>query len=277
MVHLGHGISLKRDHYEHYLREGVKGIDWVEAISENFFRPGGRPWAVLERVRRDVPIALHGTAMGIGNPSGVTHDYLKQLKGLIERVEPMWVSDHLCFGGVSGVYTHELLPLPWTNGCLDRVVNEVLRVQDYLGQPLVLENISTYLQYEESTMTEGEFLAEVCRRTDCKILLDANNIAVNAHNHGYDVSAVLEPLPGDRVVEIHLAGAEPMGPLLFDAHTGPIPDGVWSVYEEILTRFGPRPTLVEWDTQTPDFETVCGESHKAKRKEEEVCGVSTKF
>jgi uncharacterized protein (UPF0276 family) len=250
---LGHGIGLRREHFTHLLENGPAGIDWFEVISENYFEPGGRPWAVLDRVRRDVPVVVHGVSMAIGNVAPVPLSYLESLKKLIARVEPAMVSDHLCWGGFGGHYAHDLLPLPYTEEALDKVVSQVARVQEILGRRIMLENASSYVAYRASTMTEWDFLAAVAQRADCGILLDVNNIYVSARNHGFSADDYLNGIPIGRVGQFHVAGHTDKGSYILDSHIGPVPDPVWALYQKAVQRFGRVPTLVEWDENIPPY------------------------
>ncbi|HTE52873.1 MAG TPA: DUF692 domain-containing protein [Kofleriaceae bacterium] len=267
---LGHGIGLRLAHFEHILQQGVSGVDWFEIISENFFEPGGRPWAVLDRVRAAVPVVMHGVSMGIGSPEPVPDAYLDSLVGLIGRVEPAWVSDHLCWGGVGGRYSHDLLPLPHTKEAVDHVVRQIDRVQERIGRAILIENVSSYVSFADSEMPEWEFLVEIARRAGCGVLLDVNNIHVSARNHGFSAEQYLDAIPADCIGQVHLAGHTDRGSYLFDSHLGPVPDSVWSLYARLVARVGRVPSLVEWDEATPDYEVVVAESHKAAALERDL-------
>jgi hypothetical protein len=269
--YLGHGVGLRRRHYARALR-GELDVDWVEAISENFFGEGGRPLAVLERVRRDLPVVLHGVSLGIGSPEPPPSDYLDRLRRLIARVEPAWVSDHLCWGHRGGVYSHELLPLPLTEAALDRVVRRVIAVQEALGRRIALENVSSYLTYTADAIPEWEFLAEVSRRADCRILLDLNNILVSAHNHGFDPQEYLAGIPGELVWQFHLARHSDRGAYRFDDHCGAVLPEVWALFEDALRRYGPVSSLVEWDEGVPPWEALRAEQREAARRAAAVLG-----
>jgi len=269
--YLGHGVGLRRRHYGRALR-GELDVDWVEAISENFFGEGGRPLAVLERLRRDMPVVLHGVSLGIGSPDPPTSEHLRRLRRLADRVEPAWISDHLCWGHLGGVYSHELLPLPLTEAALDRVVRRVQHVQDVLGRRILLENTSTYLTFERDAIPEWEFLAEVARRGDCRILLDLNNILVSAHNHGFDPARYLAGIPGERVWQFHLARHSDRGAYRFDDHSGAVLPEVWSLYEEALRRYGPVSSLVEWDEDVPPWPELRAEQREASRRAAAILG-----
>ncbi len=266
---LGHGIGLRTPHYPTVL-EGAFDVDWFEVISENFMLRGGRPLAVLEKACEQAPVALHGVSMSIGSTDPVRHDYLRDLRSLIDRFDPAIVSDHLCWGSVGGHYAHDLLPLPYTEEALRLIVARVELVQERLGRRILLENVSSYLTFEHSTMPEWEFLAAIAERADCGILLDVNNVFVSAHNHHFDPSWYLAALPAARVGQIHLAGHSNRGTHLLDTHDGPVIDAVWGLYREAVERFGRVPTLVEWDDSIPPFDQLRDEAERARCIESEV-------
>jgi uncharacterized protein (UPF0276 family) len=268
-TYLGHGFGLRPRHYGRMLDEKPP-VDWIEAISENFMAPGGRPVAVLEKVRRDMPVVLHGVSLSIGSVDPLSKPYLQSLKTLAERIDPPWVSDHLCWGSHGGRYVHDLLPLPYTEESLDHVVRRVGIVQDVLHRQILLENVSSYVAFRDSTLTEWEFLSEVARRADCGILLDVNNIYVSARNHGFDPLDYLNGVPADRIGQIHLAGHSDKGKYLLDAHDHPVPDPVWDLYRETVRRFGRISTLVEWDENIPELEELVSQSLRAAAFEAEV-------
>ncbi len=260
---LGHGVGLRREHFTHLLGEGPAGVDWFEAISENFFEPGGRPKAVLERVRAARPVVLHGVSLGIGGVDPLSNEYLDALDALARRVEPAWVSDHLCWAGYGGAYGHDLWPLPLSEEALAHVAGRVQAVQERLGRPVLLENVSSYVDFAASTVPEWQFLNELARRSGCGLLLDVNNVYVSAHNHGFSAEAYVDAIEPAFVGQIHLAGHDDHGAYLFDSHVGPVPDPVWRLYERALARFGPVSTLIEWDTDVPPFTAVVAESERA--------------
>ena len=267
---LGHGIGLRAKHYTRFLEENP-AVAWVEAISENFMGVGGRPLAVLEKVRRDRPVALHGVALSIGAVEPLDTRYLAQWKALIDRIEPAIVSDHLCFGRHGARYVHDLLPLPFTEESLAHVVERVKVVQDFLGRRLLLENVSSYLTFLESTMTEWDFVREVALRADCHLLLDINNIYVSSRNHGFDPQAYLRAMPPKRVAQFHLAGHLDRGDLVIDTHEGHVQDPVWALYREAVSRFGSSvPTLIEWDTDVPSLDELLQESRRAEAESRTV-------
>ncbi|HVZ72746.1 MAG TPA: DUF692 domain-containing protein [Polyangia bacterium] len=253
--YLGRGLGLRREHYRHVL-DSKPAVDWFEVISENFMVAGGNPRRVLEAVRRDYPVVLHGVSLSIGSMDPVDERYLDELAALARAVEPAWVSDHLCWGTAHGLNAHDLLPLPYREDALEHVVQRVERVQERLGRRILLENPSSYMRLAGADMEEHEFLAEVARRADCGILLDVNNVYVSAHNHGFDPSAYLAAMPPERVGQIHLAGHVAEGPLLIDTHDEPVCDDVWRLYAEAIARLGPRSTMIEWDAHVPAFEVL---------------------
>ena len=268
---LGHGVGLRREHFERVLA-GPVGVDWFEIVSENFMVRGGRPLHVLERVRRDYPLVLHGVSLSIGSSDPLRSDYLDALSALIERVEPAWVSDHLCWTGIGGHNAHDLLPLPYTEEALAHVTRRVLQVQERLGRRIALENVSSYLEFAGSTLPEWEFLAELARRADCGILLDVNNVYVSAANHGFDAAKYLEAIPAERVWQVHLAGHSDRGSHLLDTHGSPVCEEVWQLYRQATRRLGAVASLVEWDEHVPDWETLEAESRRARAIRSEALG-----
>ncbi|MBI2375064.1 MAG: DUF692 domain-containing protein [Deltaproteobacteria bacterium] len=267
---LGHGIGLRRDHYAHLLQLGPSGVDWFEVISENFFEPGGRPWAALERVRRDLPVVLHGVSMGIGNAGHVPETYLEKLSALIDRVEPPLVSDHLCWTSDAGINSHDLLPLPYTEETLERVAENVAHVQDRLGRRILLENPSSYVTFAASTIPEWELLMAIVKRTGCGLLLDVNNVYVSGKNHGFDPETYIRAIDPACVEQVHLAGHTDHGWFLLDSHIGPVPPPVWSLYRFAVQHLGPVPTLIEWDEAIPTYAEVVAESERARSIEREI-------
>jgi uncharacterized protein (UPF0276 family) len=260
---LGHGVGLRREHYERILA-GEPGVDWFEVISENFMVKGGRALQVLESVRRDYPITLHGVSLSIGSSDPLCEEYLEQLSVLAHRFEPAWISDHLCWTGVGGHNSHDLLPLPYCEESLEHVVDRVSRVQDRLRRPIALENVSTYLTFAGSAISEWDYLAEVSRRADCGILLDVNNIYVSAMNHGFDAEVYIDSIPDDRVCQIHLAGHRDFGTHLLDTHSREVCDEVWQLYRRATRRFGAVASLVEWDEDLPEWEILVAECNRAR-------------
>lgn len=271
---MGHGVGLRVPHFNRALEQGLD-VDWVEAVSENFFGQGGRPHAVLERVRRDMPVVLHGVSLGVGSPNAPDPDYLGRLARLIDWVEPAWVSDHLCWGSVQEHHSHDLLPLPYTEEALDAVVERVSRTQDALGRRILLENVSSYVGFRGSAMPEWTFVDEVARRADCLVLLDLNNIIVSAANFGFEPRHYVEGIDPQRVWQFHLANHSDRGHYRFDDHRGAVPEPVWSLYEFALSRFGPVSSLVEWDEDVPPWEELRAQQREAKRRAAAVLGAAS--
>jgi uncharacterized protein len=248
--YLGFGLGLRAQHYDEILN-GNPPIDWFEVISENYMLPGGQPLRVLDRIRARYPVVMHGVSLSIASTAPPNFEYLQALRDLARHVEPQWVSDHLCWTGVHGKNLHDLLPIPYTQQALDHVVSRVQLVQDFLGRPLVLENVSTYVQFRNSEMTEWEFLSELTRRSGCWLLFDVNNVYVSAFNHGYDPYTFLAGIPADRVVQFHMAGHSHMGTHIIDTHDHPVCDEVWELYAAALKRFGAVSTMIERDDNIP--------------------------
>ena len=260
---LGFGAGLRAEHYDDVL-SGATGAEWFEVVTENYIDTHGRPLAVLETVRRDRPIALHGVALSIGSTDPIDEGYLRGLASLVERLEPAIVSDHLCWSSFGGRQLHDLLPLPLTEESLDHVVERVDAVQTRLGRRILLENPSTYLAWRGSEVPEPEFLAELARRADCGLLLDVNNVYVSSVNLGFDPMAYLDAIPAERVGQIHLAGFSNMGGYLFDSHSRPVSEPVWVLYADVLRRMGRRTTMVEWDAEIPEWPRLVAEIDRAR-------------
>lgn len=262
---LGFGVGLRTAHFA-YLEAESPDVDWFEAISENFLDSRGRPRWVLDWIAERYPVVLHGVSLSIGSTDPLDLDYLAKLKRLAQDVGAAWVSDHVCWTGVAGVNSHDLLPLPFTEACLAHVVGRIRAVQDVLERPLVLENPSTYLTFTSSTMSEAEFLSRMTMEADCGLLLDVNNAYVSGTNHGLDPAELVLSLPRDRVVQIHLAGHTHMGTHVVDTHDGPVAEPVWDLYRLALARYGPVSTLLEWDDRIPPFPTLAAEVGKARQR-----------
>jgi uncharacterized protein (UPF0276 family) len=277
---LGVGVGLRTAHQRDVLERGAAGalrVDFFEAISENHLVPGGRPRRIVEDVRAFAPVVLHGVSLNVGSTDPLDRDYLDALGALARRVEAPWVSDHLCWTGVRGRNTHDLLPLPHTEEALRHVVARVTQVQERLGRRVALENPSTYVRFAADEMSESEFLVRVAHAADCGILLDVNNLFVNAWNHGFDPDAYLAAIPPERVFEIHLAGHSQSGPLLVDTHDHPIRPEVLALYERALRRLGPVSTLVEWDDRLPTWDELEAEAGRVRAVMERVrTGVATR-
>ncbi len=262
--YLGFGLGLRTDHYETILA-GKPPVDWFEIITENFLVPGGKPLYYLDSIRADYPMVMHGVSLSIGSTDSLNFDYLRQVKTLAERIQPAWISDHLCWTGVNGINLHDLLPLPYTEEALQHVADRVKTVQDFLGRRILLENVSSYISYSHSEMTEWEFLSAVAERADCLILLDINNIYVSAHNHGFDPLVYLNNVSVNRVRQFHLAGHLNLGNIIIDSHGDTVIDPVWTLYEAALRRFGPISTMIERDDNIPPFAELLAELELAKQ------------
>ncbi len=259
----GAGIGLRAVHYRQIL-ERLPAVGWVEGHSENYFGAGGQPLEFLERIRTRYPLSLHGVGLSLGSTDTLDQNHLLKLKALCERFEPGLVSEHLCWSSVGGRHLNDLLPIPFTEESLAHVVERIAQVQEFLGRQILVENVSSYLQFSASTIPEWEFVAEVASRTGCGLLLDVNNVYVNAHNHGFDPMTYLESIPVDPVKEIHLAGYEETSyGVLLDTHGSTVSGPVWELYRRALYRFGAVPTLVEWDTDIPALDVLVGEAVKA--------------
>jgi len=260
---LGFGLGLRVDHYDAILAS-QPAIDWFEVLSENYLVPGGRPLHYLMRFRERYPLAMHGVSLSIGSTAPLDREYLRQLKALAERVQPAWISDHLCWTGVAGRNTHDLLPLPYTEEALTHVAGRVRTVQDFLGRRILLENVSSYVTFRDSQLTEWQFLTEIATRADCLILLDVNNIHVSAVNHEFDPLEYLQAIPVERVQQIHLAGHENHGNYLVDTHDSNVSDPVWQLYAAAVRRFGAVATMIERDDHIPPLEELCAELDTAR-------------
>ena len=260
---LGFGLGLRPEHYPAVL-EDRPAVDWFEIISENYLVAGGKPLYFLDRIREHYPMVMHGVSLSIGGSDPLDADYLAALKRLAARVEPAWISDHLCWTGIDGRNLHDLLPLPYTEEAVAHVAGRVGRVQDCLGRQILLENVSSYVTYTDSRLCEWEFLSAVAERADCHILLDVNNVFVSAHNHGFDALAYLDGVPPGRVRQIHLAGHSHNGSLIVDTHDHPVPDPVWALYAEAIARIGPVSTMIERDDDIPPLDVLLAELAQAR-------------
>ena len=264
------GIGLRGPHIDELLATKPH-LAWLEVHSENYFGNGGRALRQLERVRADYPLSLHGVGMSLGSTDPLNANHLSKLKTLIARIEPHSVSEHLCWSSIGGRFLNDLLPLPYSEEALVVVCRNIQQAQDFLGRRLLIENVSSYIQFKDEALSEWDFLAEVARRCDCDILLDVNNIYVSSVNHGFDAQTYLDAIPAVRVAEIHLAGHESdaaddgSDSFLVDTHSRPVCDAVWSLYADALARFGPRPTLIEWDSDLPTLDVLIGEAGKAQQ------------
>lgn len=260
----GFGLGLRPEHYREFAAGGPE-VDWLEILTENYLVPGGKPLDYLDRIRARYPVAMHGVSLSIAGDS-LDPEYLKQLEALARRVQPAWISDHLCWTGIGGRNLHDLLPIPFTGEALRHVADRVGRVQDRLRRPLVLENVSSYVRPGDDEMTEWEFLCALVRRSGCELLLDVNNVHVNAVNHGFDARAFIDGVPAAAVRQIHLAGHTDNGDHLVDTHDAPVCEAVWDLYEHAVARFGPVATMIERDDAIPPLAELLAELAIARRR-----------
>lgn len=264
------GVGLRPAHYPFLLERPRTAVRWFEAVSENYMDSEGRPLEALLAVRRDHPVALHGVSLSVGGVEGPRAGYLERLKRLAERVEPWLITDHLCFTGAHASNLHDLLPLPYTEEALETAASNVRRAQDALGREIALENVSSYLAYRESTMTEWEFLVEVARRSGCGVLLDVNNVYVSASNHGFRPEDYIDAIPPGLVRQLHLGGYSDMGGFLFDTHARAPAPPVWELFRRAAARFPSAPVLVEWDEDVPAWPELEAQAVKAAALWEEA-------
>lgn len=260
---LGFGLGLRSDHFEHILQYRPD-VDWFEVLSENYLVSGGKPRYYLEAIAEQYPVVMHGVSMSIGSTDPLDMAYLKALKKLSNDIQPKWISDHICWTSIHGINSHDLLPLPYTDETVTHVAERVAQVQDFLGRRILLENVSSYLSYKDSTMDEWTFLSRVAQEADCLILLDINNIYVSARNHDFDPLAYLEKIDPRRVQQFHLAGHSDYGDYVIDTHDHDIPTSVWTLYQAALKRFGPVSTMIERDANIPDFPELYQELRQAQ-------------
>jgi uncharacterized protein (UPF0276 family) len=261
---LGFGLGLRPPHYDAILETRPKGVDWFEIISENFIEAHKGYWDFLADLRADYPIVMHGVSMSIGSTDPLNTEYLKKIKTLADFLQVPWLSDHLCWTGVQGKNSHDLLPVPYTEEALAHITKRLIQVQDILERRIVLENPSTYMEFADSTLTEWEFLTRLSTEADCGVLLDVNNIYVSAFNHHYDAKHYIDAIPADRIVQIHLAGHRNYGTHIIDTHDGHVIDEVWKLYAYTLQTKGMIPTMVEWDGDIPEFNVLLTELDKAR-------------
>jgi len=267
---LGLGVGLRSKHVPAILAEEPE-VGFFEIISENFMRTEGRPLEVLDAISARYPVVMHGVSLSIGSTDPLDLGYVRELGRLADRVDARWVSDHVCWTGIAGVNTHDLLPVPYTEESLRHIVDRVRRVSDLLGRPLFLENPSSYLSFGHSCMPEEEFMARMCDDADCGLLLDVNNVYVSAFNHGFDADAYLDAMPIDRVIQVHLAGHTHMGTHILDTHSDHVVPDVWRLYGRLCRRMGRVSTLIEWDDAIPEFDVVHAEVRKAERYRARIC------
>lgn len=260
----GFGLGLRTPHYNDFLNT-KQPLDWLEIITDNFLVDGGKPLVMLERIRRDYPLAMHGVAMSIGAADGVDEAYLRSVKALADRIEPMWVSDHLCWTGTPPQHLHDLYPLPYTDEAARHVIAQIRRAQDILGRRLVLENVSSYIDFKHNASSEWQFLAHIAQAADCLLLVDVNNIYVSSVNHGFDPMTYLRALPAHRVQQIHLAGHSDNGDYIIDTHDHPVAQPVWDLYAQACRLYGPVATMIERDDHIPELPTLLTELATAQR------------
>lgn len=268
---LGYGLGLRPDYFDQVV-EQQPPVDWFEIVSENFMVDGGKPLHYLSRVKERYPLVMHGVSLSIGGTDPLDRDYLRRLKTLAEYVQPAWMSDHLCWTGQGGNNLHDLMPLPYTDEAVTHVAQRVGQVQDFLGRQILLENVSSYVTYRHSAMTEWEFLSAVAEEADCLILLDINNIYVSAINHCFDPMDYVSAVPAERVRQFHLAGHTHQGSLIIDTHDHPVPDPVWDLYAKALERFGPVSAMIERDDRFPPFDELLRELEHAREIGERIVG-----
>lgn len=274
--HLGFGLGLRKEHY-HSILETSPDVDWFEVLTENYLVPGGKPLYFLDKISEKYPVVMHGVSMSIGSSDPINIDYLSQVKDLSNRIDAKWISDHLCFTGVDGVNAHDLLPLPYTEETIKFVSEKIRQTQDYLGQRILIENVSSYITYKQSgDMTEWEFVTAIAEESDSLMLLDINNIFVSAFNHGFDPLQYLDGVPAERVQQHHIAGHTQYDGYIIDTHDHDVVEGVWELYAEAVKRFGDVSTMIERDDNIPELPEVLKELQIAKeiyRKQQEPAHV----
>lgn len=268
---LGFGVGLRTDHYQ-YVVDNQPDVDWFEVISENFMVAGGKPKYFLHAVRENYPVVMHGVSMSIASTDPLNLEYLAKLKTLAAEVQPEWISDHLCWTGVHGINSHDLLPVPYNEEAIAHIVSRVQKVQDILGREMILENVSSYLTYNQSEMEEWEFINEIAKRAGCKILFDINNIYVSARNHGFSAQTFLQSIKPEYVQQFHLAGHSDYGDYVIDTHDHDVPPAVWDLYKEALQRFGFISTLIERDDNIPPFPELYAEMQHARDIAQQTLG-----
>jgi uncharacterized protein (UPF0276 family) len=261
---LGFGLGLRPVHYEALLREHRGSVDWLEVLTENYLVPGGKPLHYLARLREHYPLVLHGVSLSIAGNDPLDTHYLRQVRRLADDLDAKWISDHLCFTGVDGLNLHDLLPVPFTGEALRHIAGRIRDVQDALGRRILIENVSSYLTYRSSEMTEWDFLSALCVEADCQLLLDVNNVYVSSINHGFDPNRFLNALPLERVQQFHLAGHSTVGAHLIDTHDEPVTEAVWQLYAAAVRRFGSVSTMIERDANIPALPELLAELQRAR-------------
>ncbi len=260
----GCGIGLRIEHFDE-IDKLQPNIPWFEILSDNYLLEGTSQRNFLYKIRENYPLTFHGVGMSIGSTEPLNMDFMNALKKLKDEVQPMWLSDHLCWTSAHGKVTHDLIPLPYTSSVVDHLVGRINQVQDYLGQQMVIENVSSYLQFKDSEMSEWEFINEIATRSDCRLLLDVNNIYVSSQNHLFTAEDYLYAMPAERIAEIHLAGYEDKGTHLLDTHSRPVSDPVWDLFTKAIKHVGDVPVLIEWDNDIPPLARVMEEADKAQK------------
>ncbi|KTD42479.1 DUF692 domain-containing protein [Legionella quateirensis] len=269
MPFLGFGLGLRPNYYEEIVSR-KPDLDWFEILSENYLVPGGKPLYYLDKIRQDYSIVMHGVSLSLGSSDALDMDYMHELKNLANRIEPVWISDHLCWTGVDSLNVHDLLPVPYTNEAINHIVSRIQQIQEFLGRPLLIENVSSYLTFKQSEMTEWAFLSEIVKKSGCYILLDVNNIYVSSVNHQFNPLDYIHSVPADRVAQIHLAGHSNHGDYIIDTHDAPVIQPVWDLYADTIQRLGPVSTMIERDDNMPPFDELLHELNHARLIVEQV-------
>lgn len=265
----GYGLGLRTEHFDAVLEE-KPAVDWFEIISENFMVAGGKPRHYLDAIRARYPLAMHGVSLSIGSTDPLDLDYLRELRQLASEIDPIWISDHLCWTANGGINSHDLMPLPYTQEAIAHVVSRIGQVQEFLGREILIENVSTYISFANAEMEEAAFLSEIARRSGCRILLDVNNIYVSSRNHGYDADAYVAALPAEKIWQIHLAGHSDYGDYVIDTHDHPVREEVWALYARTLERIGQVTTMIERDDHIPPLAELVAELDQARMIGESV-------
>lgn len=261
--YLGFGLGFRLHYYEQIIKE-LPPVDWFEIMTEDYLVAGGLYLHNLEQLREHYPLVMHGVSLSIGGSDDLDFDYLTKVKNLAQRISPVWISDHLCWTGVHGKQLHDLYPLPYTEEAIKHIVKRVKQVQEFLGRQILLENVSSYITYKDSSIEEWDFLTAIANEADCYILLDVNNIYVSAFNHGFDPKEYLNKIPIERVKQFHLAGHDNQGEYIIDTHDEPIVSGVWALYADAVQRFGAVSTMIERDSNFPPLSDLLTELTQAR-------------